>query len=262
MTIHSTFKLPRVRPKQCLIAFCDEASQNREQFFVLGAVYFALKEGSDVQDAVTKIEHQLTELKAQSDLLDSVKWSKVPTQAGLFLDGYRAFIKTFLENDGVHFKCMVVDTHKHPLNNRKLWGGDFLVGYQKFYCVFLADGLMLRYPNFYYEIVIDEFAGVDCSDVERSVEGRYVKKARPAAAMYYCRVKAGDERKSNLLQLADLLVGAVAFAWNGGMNRQSSRAQVRCALVDWLETELKIKLSESTPLSAEKFHIWELKPNV
>ena len=88
---------------------------------------------------------------------------------------------------------MVIDTHEYPLGNRELWGGDALVGYEKFYCVFLADGLMRRYPGFYYEVVVDEFSGCSASVLERSAEGRYVKRAKPEGAMSHCSVKSGDD---------------------------------------------------------------------
>jgi hypothetical protein len=119
---------------------------------------------------------------------------------------------------------------------------------------------MKRYPNFYYEVVIDEFAGVECGDLERSVEGRYVKKAKPRSAMYHCEVRAGDERNSNLLQLTDLLVGLVGFVWNGGMRRDTQRARTRQQIVTWMEQELKIKIGEATAWSAQKFNIWVLEP--
>ena len=236
----------RIRPKQSLLAFCDEASHNQQRYCILGAVYFVLSEGADSIVEVGSAERQLTELKRQYGLLERIKWTNVPTQPGNYFNGYSAFLRDFLESDGLYFKCMVIDTHKHPLNNVALWGGDVLVGYQKFYCVFLADGLMKRFPNLYYDVVIDQFSGVDCADLERAIEGRYVKKAKPKSALYHCKVRAGDEKQSNILQLADLLVGAVGFAWNGGMLRNSRRAAQRIELVNLLQSRLKIKLSKPT----------------
>jgi hypothetical protein len=79
------------------------------------------------------------ELKNKWGLLDRLKWQKVPTKSGRFFDGYKEFLKSFVETDNVYFKCMVIDTQKYPLNNAKRWAGDALVGYQKFYCVFLPS---------------------------------------------------------------------------------------------------------------------------
>jgi hypothetical protein len=250
----------RMKPKQSLLAFCDEASHNCQRYFVLGAVYFALNEGADADQVVTTVEQDLTNLKAKYDL-GTVKWQKVPTRDGKYLDGYKALIQDFLETASVYFKCIVIDTHKYPLGNAKLWSGDILVGYQKFYCVFLADGLMQRYPGYYYQVVVDQFAGCVPADLEKSVEGRYVKKVKPTSAMYHCDVKSGDETTSALLQLTDLLVGAVAFAWNGGMERTTPRASVRQELVKLLEARLTISLSKATSWSTQKFNIWEFTPN-
>jgi len=243
-------------PKQRLLAFCDESSHNRERYFVLGAVYFVLKEGAESTAEIANVERQLTQIKNERVLFDRLKWEKVPTQAGKYLEGYKEFIKSFFETDGVYFKCLVLDTHKYRLDNADRWAGDALVGYQKFYCVFLADGLMKRYPNYFYEIVVDGFGGVSYEQFEYTVTGRYVKRAKPKAAFDYCEVKPGDEQNSNLLQLADLLVGLVGFVWNGGMARNSKRAATRQDLVNWIETDFKIKLGERTTFSAQKFNIW------
>jgi hypothetical protein len=245
------------RQPESLLAFCDEASHSKERFFVLGAVYFIAKKDVDLAAMVTKIEQQLTELKNQWGLRDRLKWQKVPVKSGRFFDGYKEFIRSFLETESVYFKCMVIDTQKYPLNNAKRWAGDSLVGYQKFYCVFLADGLMQRHPNYFYEIVVDEFSGVDYTDLEYAVTGRYVKKVKPKSVMYYCAVKKGNDQTSNLLQLADLLVGLVGFVWNGGMGRDSNRAKTRQEIVKWMEKELKMKPGEATYWSAQKFNIWE-----
>jgi hypothetical protein len=249
----------RLRPKECLVAFCDEASHNREQFFVIGAVYFALKDVTQCPETLANIEKQLKELKEKSGLFGRLKWVKLPTKPGKYFDGYKEVIQSFLETDNVQFKCLVIDTNKYPLNNLVRWAGDALIGYQKFYCVFLADGLMQRYPGYFYHVVFDEFSGVTADSLERAIEGRYIRKVKPQGAAYHCKVRAGDENHSGLLQLVDLLVGAVGFAWNGGNERKSPRAKMRAEIVSWLEKELKTKLSEGTAWSSQKFNIWEFK---
>lgn len=247
-----------LRQPESLLAFCDEASHTKERFFVLGAVYFIAKEGVDLSATVANIERELAELKNKWSL-DRLKWGKVPPSDGKYLGGYKEFIKEFLETDRVYFKCIVIDTSKYPLNNAKRWAGDALVGYQKFYCVFLADGLMQRYPNYFYEIVLDEFSGVDYGALEYACIGRYVKKVAPKVVMNYCTVKKGNDEISNLLQLVDLLVGMVGFVWNGGMDRQSKRAKTRQEIVKLVEAQLRIKLGSATSYLAQKFNIWEFR---
>ncbi len=247
-----------LRQPESLLAFCDEASHTKERFFVLGAVYFIAKESVDLAAMVAKIEQELAELKQKSGL-DRLKWGKVPISEGKYLDGYKQFIKEFLETEKVYFKCIVIDTQKYPLRNAKRWAGNALVGYQKFYCVFLADGLMQRYPNYFYEIVLDEFSGVDYGALEYACIGRYVKKVGPKVVMNYCAVKHGNDQTSSLLQLVDLLVGMVAFVWNGGMERESKHARTRQEIVKLVEKELKLTIGEATYWGAQKFNIWEFR---
>jgi hypothetical protein len=89
-----------------------------------------------------------------------------------------------------HFAPNACDLHPNPAV-RIMMPGNFhlqvivrqLLVQLMTYCVFLADGVMQRYPNYFYEIVVDEFAGVDRADLEYAVTGRYVKKVRPKPVM-------------------------------------------------------------------------------
>jgi hypothetical protein len=250
-----------MRPEKTGFAFCDEA-YSAHRYFALGALLFVAGEGSVPAKVVSAVERKIQLVKTEYGL-GTIKWSKVPTKVGKKLDGYKALIDHFF-NDKMHFKCMIVDTRVNPLDNRDLWGGDALIGYLKFYCVFLADGLMNRFPGYFYQITIDGYTfrtGDDCAQLERTIEGRYVNKSKPASAISHCRLSTSTEQESNLLQLTDLLLGAVAFVWNGGMGRSSMRADVRKEVVAHLEHKLKMPLSAPTSWATPKFNIWLLKPN-
>lgn len=248
----------RSRPEKTVVAYCDESSHNAHKFFILGGVFFAPQPRADVDGVVRSIEEHLQAIKDAHNLR-TVKWGKVPVKQGKLFDGYKAYLQDFLEAKPAVFKCLVIDTGKYPLNNRKLWEGDSLVGYLKFYCVFLSDGLMQRYPGYFFDIRIDQFEfrpDCDCEVLERTVERRYVKKNKPDPCFQYCSVQALDHRRHNLLQLADLLVGAVAFVWNGGMARSSARAKARQELVRMIEKTRQVDLSLGTSWGKQDFNIW------
>lgn len=242
-----------------ILCYCDESSQTKHRYFVIGAVFLECQ-----QSVVGTSEGIETSLQAIKDAYDigTAKWEKVPTQSGKRFAGYRTLLEQILEA-GISFKCLVVDTYRYPLDNKTRWGGDPLVGYLKFYCVFLADGLMARFPQYYWDIRIDQFQfrdGCDADTLGETTERRFVKKQKPESCISYCKVEPLDHRLHNLLQMADLLVGAVAFAWNGGMKRSSARASTRIALCKLIEQKRNVRLDSPTSWSKRDFNIWHFRP--
>ena len=159
---------------------------------------------------------------------------------------------------------MVIDTSRYPLKHRIFTANDALIGYLKFYCVFLADGLMKPYADHFFDIRIDRYAfreGNDSSDLEHTAELRFRKKAQTGSATYvnYCSVRVVEAKDYNFLQLADLLTGAVAFVWNGGMQKTTSRARAKQYFVKLIQEELDIDIGKPTKPWAQDFNIWEFK---
>lgn len=254
----------QVQAPETMVAFCDESCHNAHRFFVLGAIFFAFKAGSDVSAAIREIEEQLQHKKEEYGLRGRVKWQKIPSRAGRFLDGYKALVREVLETENVYFKAMVVDTHKHPLDNKQRWAGDQLVGYSKFYCVFLSDGLMSRFEKYFFDFTIDQFEfrpDCDARLLERTAERRFIKKSKPQAFLNHCRVTTADHRNSNLLQMVDLIVGAVAFCWNHPRRSQSAREASKLELIEIIKAITETDPGKPTAWSTIKFNIWQLNPH-
>ncbi|HEY2233957.1 MAG TPA: DUF3800 domain-containing protein [Candidatus Angelobacter sp.] len=254
----------RVQAPETMVAFCDESCHNAHHFFVLGALFFAFGPGADVTAAIRGIEEQLKKKKEEYGLLGRVKWQKIPSRAGRFLDGYKALVRDVLETENVYFKAMVVDTHKHPLDNKKRWAGDQLVGYSKFYCVFLSDGLMSRFRNYFFDFTIDQFEFRPDCDVrllQRTAEWRFIRKGKPQPYLNHCRITTADHRDSNLLQIVDLLVGAVSFCWNQTQRSHSAREASKLEIVELIKSMTGTDPGEATAWAKINFNIWELDPN-
>lgn len=256
--------LVNVQAPETMVSFCDESCHTAHRYFVLGALFFAFREGVNVDDRLQKIEHQLQQKKEQYGLTTRIKWSKIPSKAGRFLEGYKAVMRDALETKSVCFKAMVVDTWKNPLANKKRWEGDQLVGYSKFYCVLLSDGLMSRFEKFFFDFRIDQFEfrpDCDANLLERTAELRFIRKSNPKPFLNHCRVTTANHRNSNLLQLVDLLVGAVAFCWNHPQRSHSAREASKLELVELIKALTGTDPSKPTPWAKVKFNVWLLKPN-
>jgi hypothetical protein len=234
------FDLSRLRwpaPNTSVI-FSDESSQG-ELFCVYGGLYFWWP-SDDYKNKIATFERELGELKKEYGL-GTVKWEYVP-KPSLKLKGYKALVRYLASHkDRIKFKCMIVDTDKYPLGHPKINSGDELVGYMRYYTLFLADGIMKAQKGYFYDITIDDYSwrpktGHDSRALGKWIEGRYRRYFKSDSTLNPRRfqlseLKTVDDEDSNLIQMADLLAGAVAFCRNGGLDRTSNVSIGRKELV-------------------------------
>jgi hypothetical protein len=110
---------------------------------------------------------------------------KAQSQAGR-IQGYRQIFG--VPPNKIKFKCMIVDTKKYPLGHATINNGDKLLGYMRYYTLFLADGIMKAQKGYFYDITIDDYSwrpktGHDSIRLGKWVEGRYrnISKAHRAS---------------------------------------------------------------------------------
>jgi hypothetical protein len=215
----------------------DESSHSGEKFFVLGALYF-WSPSNDCQNEIARLEMELAEVKTKHEL-GTPKWEKVP-EPGWRLEGYKALVRYLAsQKSRIKFKCMIVDAHKYPLDHPTINDRDRFVGYMKYYTVFLTDGIMLTQRGYFYDITIDNYSfrpGYDSVALGKAVEGRYVRKSRKAhLRQRHSRLAVANEQDNNLLQMVDILTGAVAVCRNGGRNKTSGRSVGMKELADVIQ---------------------------
>lgn len=257
--------LTRCTAPNTSVIYSDESSQQAKHFCVFGGLYFWCP-NNECKTAIAKLESGLAALKAEHGLR-IVKWEDVPTPS-LKLKGYKALVRylaSYLVKQRINFKCMVVNTHKYPLDEKVITGRDPLVGYLKYYTVFLTNGIMLAQRGYYYDITVDDFSERppknDCRSLAKHVENRYVRiSGKRHLKQRHSELRAAKEETSNILQMVDVLTGAVAFCWNGGMLRDSRRSVGMKELVAAIQESYRgVKLDR--PQHRGQFVIWECIPS-
>lgn len=259
-------RLPRCSAPNTSVIFSDESSQQAIHFCVFGGLYFWCP-NEDCKSEIAKLESGLAALKAEYTLR-LVKWEDVPTPSRK-LEGYKALV-TYLASyrlalkQRISFKCLVVDTHKYPLDEKEITGRDPLVGYLKYYTVFLTNGIMLAQRGYFYDITVDDFSSrppkYDSLSLAKHVEARYVRISKKRhLRQCHSELRAAKEEDSNLLQMVDVLTGAVAFCWNKGMARDSRRSVGMKELVALIQKVYGRKLGEKSKPSGQLV-IWKFLP--
>lgn len=188
--------------------YCDESrhtSDAADRFLVIGAI-------SCPREAKREVVHRIHCLQARHAARGEFGWSKVaPGKADFFAE----LIALFLDEPSLRFRCLVTDRTalKHDLFN----DGDKELGFYKLYYQMLVHWLQ---PGNVYHVYLDwqRNAGQERFADLRQILGRKLSGRAKLACL-----EPVSSHEQPLVQLTDLLIGAVGYAWN---QRSTSEAKV------------------------------------
>lgn len=184
--------------------YCDESrhtSNPEDKYMVIGAL-------SCPRDRKTELTQAINLLRKQHSTWREFGWKTLSPNRR---DFYWALMELFHKSPELAFRCLVVDrTH---LNHEQFNQGDNELGFYKLYYQMLVHWLK---PNCAYNIYLDwqqnktQRRFIDLRDIlRRKLTGKAkIECLEPVNSQYI-----------SMIQLSDLLIGAVGYAWN---DRQGS----------------------------------------
>jgi Protein of unknown function (DUF3800) len=228
---------------QTFNVYCDESSHlenDGQSVMVLGAVWCPLEK-------VREISTRLREIKERNGLkpLAEIKWTKVsPAKQQCYLD----ILDYFFDDDDLHFRALVIP------DKSKLRHSDFSQTHDDwYYKMYFSMLKVILEPNSVYRIYLDikdtrsenkirklhEFL---CNHVQDS-ERRIVEKLQSVRS-----------HEVSILQLSDLLIGAVNYA-----NRNLQTSEAKLKFVQRLRERSHCDLTRSTlPLESKvNISVWK-----
>ncbi len=207
---------------------------------VLGAVWCP-------QDKTREISVRLRDIKGEHELPPTreVKWTKVSPARHSF---YRSVLDYFLDDDDLHFRGILIP------DKSKLDHEQFSQTHDEWYykiCFTLLQPLII--PTKHYSVYLD--IKDTRSEEKRSKLEQVLRAAKyDGAGNIIQRVQQIRSHESELMQLADLIIGAVTYA-NRGLESSSSKL----SLVKRLKERTGLSLTRSTWLQEPKLNllVWE-----
>jgi hypothetical protein len=225
--------------------YADESRLKEERYMLIGGLWVpALAEPALRQDiALLRTSYRMTA---------ELKWKKVSRAK---LSAYQDLVDLFVKHCDAAFHCIVIDV---TLLDYKIFSrGDDELGFYKFYFQLISRKLA---PGYRYLVFTDARRNRRAYrlDVLKICTNRWWAKQQgiPDAAPVRA-VEARNSKDEDLIQMADVLLGAVGCAWN-----RHAESRAKLDLIGHIEQRLGgVSLSQGTPRSAPKFNIWQWRPS-
>ena len=226
--------------------YCDESRHTSgvDDFMVIGAICCE-------KDLKKELVHKIHLLKKKHQAQGEFGWKRVSPNKKKF---YLELIEFFIDNP-INFKCIVID--KRELNHERYNNGDKELGFYKLYYQMLTG--LLKSDN-EYSIYVDWQVNQKekrFSDLKFYLDKKHIR------AKILCLEPVSSETQP-LIQLADLLMGAVGYQYN---KRKESQTKVEFCTV--LANKLHScnskyfrygNLKTFTAQDEEKFNIFKWRP--
>jgi hypothetical protein len=225
--------------------YCDESchlENDRQKSMVLGAVWCPL-------DKTREIAVRLREIKKKHGMPApfEVKWTKVsPAKTELYLD----LIDYFFDNDDLHFRALIVPD-KSRLRHDAFPGQDHDTWYYKMYFDMLK--VILR-PDARYHIYLDIKDTRGHAKVDK-LHDVLCNNMYDFSRQVIERLQLVHSHEIEQLQLADLLIGAIAY-----LSRDLNSSTAKLALIERMRKRSGYTLTKTTLLREEKINLffWRL----
>lgn len=222
--------------------YCDEASTTVARYMLIGGLWVPW-------NSETELHNRFAQVRSIHNLTAEMKWTKVSIGK---LRAYQDFLNVFWTDPNLSFKCIVVDTH--ILNYHQFHGGDHELGFYKFYYQLISRNLL---PNNLYWLYTDERHNRKPYRLStlKATTNAYWKKRSGQAPLRVVEPRPSDNE--DCIQLADLLLGAISYAWN-----EHAGSPAKLAMVDYIARCLnRPTLRIATRPSASKVNIWVWRPS-
>jgi len=219
--------------------YCDESCHllnDRQGIMVLGCVYCPREEYYEISENIRDLKEKHN-LNRQLE----VKWNKVSPGKSEF---YEELTELFFATPNINFRAVVVPD-KSILNHAAFSQTHDEWYYKMYYC--LLKAIIDTENN--YRIFLD------FKDTWGGKRSRTLKEALRNYSKDYTETVIRDilivnSKDSELIQLADLLIGAVAYK-----NRRLASSIAKSSIVKIIENRTHLDICGSVPLSLSKFNI-------
>lgn len=223
--------------------YCDESchlEHDNQRYMILGGIICPKK-------LRNKVKNDISEIKSKYNIKKNaeIKWNKVSPSK---INYYKELIDYFFGNDELRFRALIID--KTQLNH-----GEFNQThddwYYKMYYQLLLNLVEPKQENYIY---------LDIKDTKSAKKVEGLKKYLSFKLMDYefeiiKNIQSMNSQESTLMQLADLLIGAIGYR-NRKIYDNDNYSVAKRDLMMYVVDKSGYSLTKSTFLSEKKFNLF------
>ena len=240
--------------KPTINIYCDESchlQNDKEPVMVIGAVYCPIEKKEEIFERLYsfKVKHNLIPKNKKNDKDNrpyyELKWNKVSKSK---IEYYKDVINYFFDDDDLQFRVLVV-SNKTDIDYEK-FNHTHDTFYYKMYFGMLKAILNPENSHHIYFDIKDTKSKEKVHKLEQVLRNDKYDYSKEIIK----KVQQVRSHEVEILQLADLLVGATAY-----VNRGLANSKAKNELINLIKHRSKYSLTKSTLLKERKFNvfIWE-----
>jgi hypothetical protein len=234
--------------------YCDESRQTKDRYMVLGGLIL------DAEN-VAEFHATMAKFRRECRMFAELKWGKV---SSMKLEEYRRFIDYFFalnDTEHVHFHSLIIDTSQ--LDHHAYNQGDKELGFYKFYYQLLLHSFGRKYcrkgENNRFIVHLDYRNTHYKLGTLKTVLNNGMKKKLGIDTAPFRAVEPRDSKESELMQIADILLGAVGYQKNG-YNLLAGVKAAKIELADYIAKKAGLpNLMDTSPWGMSRFTIWNFR---
>lgn len=221
--------------------YCDESrhtSDPQDRFAVIGALQCP-------RDAKYELVGRLHKLQALHNAHGEAGWKRISPNR---IEFYQDLLELFINDDSLNFRCIVID--RSTLDHERFNDGDAELGFYKLYYQLLVHWL---HPKNSYHLYLD-WQQNSASRRFVDLQTILVRKLKGRASIE--SLEPVYSHNQPLIQLCDILTGAVGYQWNGYDSRTNA-SEAKANFCNRLASSLnRTTLAAGTTKGESKFNIF------
>lgn len=235
-----------------MLAACDFGNKQAKNL-VIGSVWAPL-----TAEGLFAFEREVLDLRIVRKCWSNLQWKKSQSSDAIcntYLDFIELFIKSHL-----NFSCIVVSQERFYELGKHIIAKDLIEAVPTF-TYLLISRRMKNYcrPSSKLTVLLDREAQhrEAIPDIRQKTDTYTLLHNKLTPNLQIHHIQQCDSHISSVLQLCDILTGAVSYAIN-----QVSANDCCQRMASKLEQDLGIRLGQATPVTYDKLNIWQWSPRM